>query len=86
MQRARHRLRGTAARCTVQLITSRWWNAIFRRRMVLDLKYPPSISRKLRKEATEWRLFRQFRTPELRRPYINLAAECRMAIHSHVAK
>jgi len=49
-------------------------------------KYPPSISRKLRKKATAWRLHRQFRTPESRSSYNKLAAECRTAIYSHVAK
>lgn len=50
------------------------------------IKYPPSISRKLRKKATAWRLYRQFRKPRLRCSYNKLAAECRIAIHSHVAK
>lgn len=56
------------------------------RKKTNGIKYPPSISRKLRKKATAWRLYRQFRTLESRSSYNKRAAECRIAIHSHVAK
>jgi hypothetical protein len=49
-------------------------------------KYPPFIGRKLRKKAAAWRLYRQFRTPQLRSAYNKLAADCRLAIRSYVAK
>jgi hypothetical protein len=51
-----------------------------------SIKYPPSISRKLRKKSTAWRLYRQFGTPESRSSYNRLAAECRTAIRTHLAQ
>jgi len=55
------------------------------RKKTNGIKYPPSISRKLRKKATAWRLIRHVHTTELRRSY-KLATECRIVIHPLVAK
>ena len=57
-----------------------------RKRNASSIKYPPSISRKLRKKANAWRVYRQFRTPESHSSYKRLAAECRKSISEYVAK
>lgn len=56
------------------------------RKKASGIKYPPCIRRKLRKKANLWQLYRQFRTPELRSSYNKLAADCRLAIRSYIAK
>jgi hypothetical protein len=56
------------------------------RKQASGIKYPPSTRRKLRKKTTQWSLYHQFRTSELRSSYNKLAAECRLAIWSYIAK